>query len=79
MEKLILYFGSVCTVAFKRTLIAGWMAVFVFTNVACTPTIKIEAPSQPIEINLNVKIEHEIRIRVEKDLEELFEEESDIF
>ncbi len=46
---------------------------------ACTPTIKVEAPSKPIEINLNVKIEHEIRIKVEKDLEELFEEESDIF
>tara|TARA_R110002110_G_scaffold279620_4_gene494560 strand:+ start:635 stop:814 length:180 start_codon:yes stop_codon:yes gene_type:complete len=47
--------------------------------VACSPTIKVEAPQQPIEINLNVKIEHEIRIRVEKDLEELFEEESEIF
>ncbi|HIG42629.1 MAG: YnbE family lipoprotein [bacterium] len=46
---------------------------------ACTPTIKVEAPSQPIEINLNVKIEHEIRIKVEKDLEDLFEDESDIF
>lgn len=47
--------------------------------VACTPTIKVEAPQKPIEINLNVKIEHEIRIKVEKDLEELFEEQSDIF
>ena len=45
----------------------------------CTPTVKVEAPSGPIEINLNVKIEHEIRIRVDKDLEELFEAESDIF
>lgn len=45
----------------------------------CTPTIRVEIPSQPIEINLNVKIEHEIRIRVDKDLEDLFEEESDIF
>ncbi len=46
---------------------------------ACTPTIQVQPPSEPIEINLNVKIEHEIRIRVDKDLEELFEEESDIF
>ncbi len=45
----------------------------------CTPTIKVEAPSEPIVINLNVKIEHEIRIKVAKDLDELFEEESDIF
>jgi hypothetical protein len=47
--------------------------------VACSPTIKVEAPQQPIEINLNVKIEHEIRIKVEKDLEDLFEEQADIF
>ncbi len=47
--------------------------------IGCTPTIKVEVPQQPIEINLNVKIEHEIRIRVEKDLEDLFEQEADIF
>lgn len=46
---------------------------------ACTPTIQVQAPSEPIEINLNIKIEHEIRIRVGKDLEDLFEDESDIF
>ena len=45
----------------------------------CTPTIQVAVPSEPIEINLNVKIEHEIRIRVDKDLEDLFEDESDIF
>jgi hypothetical protein len=47
--------------------------------VGCSPTIRVEVPQQPIEINLNVKIEHEIRIRVEKDLEKLFEDEADIF
>ena len=47
--------------------------------IGCSPTIRVEAPQQPIEINLNVKIEHEIRIRVEKDLEKLFETEADIF
>ena len=45
----------------------------------CTPTIQVAVPSEPIEINLNVKIEHHIRIEVGKDLEELFEDESDIF
>ena len=45
----------------------------------CTPTIQVQAPSEPIEINLNIKIEHEIRIKVDKDLEDLFEDESDIF
>jgi hypothetical protein len=45
----------------------------------CNPTVKIEAPDKPIEINLNVKIEHEIRLQVDKDLEGLFDEDSDVF
>lgn len=45
----------------------------------CSPTVRVEAPSEPITINLNVKIEHEIRVKVDKDLDELFAEESDIF
>ncbi len=33
----------------------------------------------PIVVNLNVKIEHEVRIKVEKDVEELFDENPDLF
>jgi len=47
--------------------------------VGCNPTVKVEAPDKPIEINLNVKIEHNIRIQVDKDLEELFSEDSGVF
>jgi len=50
-----------------------------FLLVSCTPTIQVAAPSEPITINLNVKIEHEIRIKVEKELDELFEAEEDLF
>ena len=46
---------------------------------ACSPRIALEAPKEPITINLNVKIDHEIRLRVEKDLEQLFTEESALF
>ena len=45
----------------------------------CNPTVKVEAPEKPIEINLNVKIEHEIRLQVDKELEGLFEDDSDVF
>lgn len=45
----------------------------------CNPTVKVEAPDKPIEINLNVKIEHEIRLQVDKDLEGLFAEDSEVF
>ena len=46
---------------------------------ACNPTVTLEAPKEPIEINLNVKIQHDIRVQVDKELEGLFEEDSDIF
>ena len=46
---------------------------------ACRPKVQIEAPKEPITINLNVKIEHEIRVKVDKDLEELFDDEDGLF
>jgi hypothetical protein len=42
---------------------------------ACNPTVKIEAPDKPIEINMNINIKHEILIKVEKDVEALLEED----
>lgn len=45
----------------------------------CSPTVQLAAPKEPIEINLNVKIQHEIRIQVDKELEDMFDKDSDIF
>lgn len=45
---------------------------------ACTPRIALEAPKEPITINLNVKVDHEIRLRVEKDVNQLVSN-SDLF
>lgn len=50
-----------------------------FLAMACTPTVKLQAPDKPIEINLNVKIEQEVRVRVERDLENLFEDDPELF
>jgi hypothetical protein len=58
------------------TVFAGLMILGV---AACSPSVKIEAPDKPIVINLNVKIEQEVRVRVEKDLESLFESKDKIF
>ena len=48
-----------------------------FLATACNPTIKVEAPDKPIEINMNINIKHEILIKVEKQVEELLQD--DIF
>lgn len=53
---------------------------FLFTSLlACSPKVSLEVPDKPLTINLNVKVEHEIRVRVDKELENLFENEDDLF
>ena len=47
--------------------------------VACTPRIEVAAPKEPITINMNVKIEHEIIIKADKDVEDLLKTRSDLF
>ncbi len=61
-----------------KILILGTLSCFLFAA-ACTPTIKVEAPDKPIEINMNINIKHEILIKVEREVEEMFEEEDDLF
>ena len=60
----------------KRALVAGLLGIAL---ASCRHTVEVKAPEEPITINLNVKIEHEIRVKVDRELEDLFEEESDIF
>ena len=45
---------------------------------ACTPTVKV-ATDEPITINLNVNIKHEIRVKVEKDLDQVLSKDSGLF
>ncbi len=46
-----------------------------FALSGCAPTVKLEAPEKPIVINLNVKIDHEIQVKVDKELDNLFEDD----
>jgi hypothetical protein len=45
---------------------------------ACNPTVRIETPSEPIRIEANITIKHEIVIKVQKDVEEVLNDE-DLF
>ncbi len=51
------------------------LVAFLFLGAACTPTIKVEAPDKPIEINMNINIKHEILIKIEKQVEELLDDD----
>ncbi|SDT19703.1 YnbE-like lipoprotein [Halopseudomonas xinjiangensis] len=53
--------------------------ILVWGLAACTPTVRVAAPSEPININLNVKIQHEIYIKVDRQLDEIFSESSGLF
>ena len=55
------------------------LAVLGLALLACQPTVRIEPPKEPIVVNLNVKIEHEVRVKIEKDVEALFEDNPDLF
>ncbi|MCZ6781925.1 MAG: YnbE family lipoprotein [Proteobacteria bacterium] len=54
-----------------------WLAALLLGVAACTPKIQVEAPVEPITINLNIR--HEVIIRVERDVDDLFAENEDIF
>ncbi len=58
-------------------LSAAILAVFVVLG-GCTPTVKV-ATDEPITINLNVNIRHEILVKVDKQLDSAIDKNSDIF
>lgn len=46
---------------------------------ACEPTVRVEAPKEPITINLNVKIDAEVAVKLERQAEEDIQNAPDIF
>jgi hypothetical protein len=46
---------------------------------ACTPTVRVEAPKEPITINLNVKLDAEVRVKLEEQAREEVQANPDIF
>lgn len=46
---------------------------------ACQPTVQLQAPDKPIEINLNVNIEHRVKVEIEKDVKQAIAKNKDIF
>jgi len=58
---------------------SGLLLSIVMFAVACTPKVEVVAPDKPITINLNVKIQHEIRVKVDKDLDKVFSEDKGLF
>ncbi|OCG70270.1 hypothetical protein A9G43_08500 [Gilliamella sp. Occ3-1] len=54
-------------------MVRNIIAIIILAGVlmGCSPTVKVQTPSEPININLNVKIDHEINIKVDKALDNI--------
>jgi len=37
---------------------------------SCTPTVQVQAPKDPITINLNIKLDADVRLRIEEKAKE---------
>jgi hypothetical protein len=55
------------------------LAISILLISGCNPTIRVQTPSEPIRIEANITIKHEIRIVVEKEVEEIFEDDEGLF
>jgi len=62
----------------KNTL-KGFLIIACLVNTSCTPRVEVVAPEKPITINLNIKIDHEVRVKVDKDLDKVISEDSELF
>ncbi len=60
----------------RATVLAGLGAAVAVAG--CIP-VQIQAPDEPIEINLNVNIRQEVIVRLERDAQELLEQNSNLF
>ena len=68
----------------EQTTTRAWVLTLliasgVWAMEGCTPRVEVVPSDKPITINLNVKIDHEIRIKIEKELQEVLSEKSGLF
>jgi hypothetical protein len=49
----------------RKTLILSALAGAV-TLSGCQPTVRVEPPKEPITINLNIKLDAEVRVKLEE-------------
>lgn len=67
-----------CRHASDRARLAA-IALLALGVAACTPAVRVEAPKEPITINLNIKLDAEVRVKLEETAREDIEENPDIF
>lgn len=54
-------------------------ALLALIAAGCTPTVQMRAPEEPITINLNVKLDAEVRVKLEEKAEQDIAQNPDLF
>ena len=65
--------------AASRLSAVAFAVLFLVSIAACQPTVRVEAPKEPITINLNVKVDAEVRVKLEKQAEDDIKKNPEIF
>jgi len=63
----------------KEGLMLSGIVVGALSVVGCNPTVTLEAPDKPVRIDLNIKIDQEVRVRLEKDVDNMVKSNPDLF
>jgi len=65
----------------RRTIgvVAAQIAAALCLGTACAPSVPQDLPREAIAINLNTKIAPDVRASVDKELDQLFGDEKDLF
>ncbi len=71
--------SSACGTPGTRRLVAGIALGVALVLSACEPTVRVEAPREPITINLNVKVDADVRVKLERQAADDIRKNDDIF
>ena len=52
--------------ALRRGVLLLTMIALGAVSAACSPTVRVEAPKEPITINLNIKLDADVRVKLEQ-------------
>ena len=63
----------------KAAAAIGVLIVSGLVITACTPTVRVEAPKEPITINLNIKLDADVRVKLEEQAKQDVATDSEIF
>lgn len=66
-------------VQIARNELAAIIPLLAITVLSACTTVKLEGGDKPIEVNLNVKIDQEVRVKLDREIEDLIADNPDIF